>query len=152
MPARRSSACRPSGGAELGQAIGGHGESDREGMSAETREEIAAGLDRLEQRKAIDGSAGAVGDAVFDADHDGRLGGALDHARSENADDAAMPAVAVDHEQAVGGEVGVVGEARFNGGERRGFGVAALAIEPLKLGGELGGAAAVAGGEQLDDF
>jgi hypothetical protein len=37
-----------------------------------------------------------VGHAVFHADHDGRLGGALDNARGENADDAAMPAFAVD--------------------------------------------------------
>jgi hypothetical protein len=55
-----------------------------------------------------------VGDAVFNADDDGRLGGALDDARGENADDAAMPAVAVDDEQAVGGEFGVGGEAGFD--------------------------------------
>ena len=90
--------------------------------------------------------------AVFDADDDGRLGGALDDARGENADDAAMPAVAVDDEEAVGGEFGVGGEAGFDGGERGGFGVAALAVEALELGGQLGGAVRVARGEELDDL
>ena len=91
--------------------------------------------------KAVDGAAGAVRHAVFDADHDGRLGGALDHARGQDADDAAMPAVAVDHQQAAGGKFGVVGKARFDGGQRRGFGVAALAVEPFELGGQFVGAA-----------
>ena len=57
----------------------------------------------FEQLKTVYRAAGAVGHAVLDADHDGRLGGALDDARGENADDAAMPAFAVDHQQAVGG-------------------------------------------------
>ena len=76
-------------------------------MAAEASEEIGAAFDGVEQMKAVDGAAGAVGHAVFDADDDGRLGGALDDARGEDADDAAMPAVAVDDEQAVGGEFGV---------------------------------------------
>ena len=93
---------------ELGQRRGGHGKADGEGVAAETREEIGAGFDGGEQGKSVDGAAGAVGDtaigAVFDADDDGGLGGALDDARGENADDAAMPAVAVDDEKPVGGE------------------------------------------------
>ena len=58
--------------------------------------------------ESIDGAAGSVGNfavgAIFNADDDGGLGGALDDARSEDADDAAMPAVAVDDEEAVGGD------------------------------------------------
>ena len=92
---------------EFGQRCGGQGEADGEGVAAEAGEEIGAGFDGGEQREAVDGAAGAVGHAVFDADDDGRLGGALDDARGENADDAAMPAVAVDDEQAVGGEFSV---------------------------------------------
>ena len=92
---------------ELGQVFGGQGEADGEGVAAEAREEVGADLDGGEQQEAVDGAAGAVGDsaigAVFNADDDGRLGGALDDARGEDADDAAMPAVAVDDEQAVGG-------------------------------------------------
>ncbi len=89
-----------------GRFSGGQGKADGEGVAAEAREEIGAAFDGVEQLKSVDGAAGAVGDAiaVFHADDDGRLGGALDHARGENADDAAMPAVAVDDQQAVGGE------------------------------------------------
>jgi hypothetical protein len=100
---------------ELGQRVGGQGKADGEGVAAEAREEIGAAFDGVEQLKAVDGAAGAVRHAVFDADHDGRLGGALDDARGENADDAAMPAVAVDDQQAVGGEFGVGGQAGFDG-------------------------------------
>ena len=90
---------------EVGQLFCGQRKADGEGVAAEAREEIGAGLDGGEEREAVDGAAGAVGHAVFHADHDGGLGGALDDARGENADDAAMPAVAVDDEQAVGDEV-----------------------------------------------
>ncbi len=93
-----------------------------------------------------------MGDAVFDADDDGGLGGALDDARGEDADDAAMPAVAVDDEQACGDEFGIGGEARLDDAERGGFSVAALAVEALELGGKFAGAGMVAGGEKLDDF
>ena len=105
-------------------------------MAAEAREKIGAGFDGVEQLESVDGAAGAVRDAVFDADDDGRLGGAFDHARGEDADDAAMPAVAVDNEQALGGKFGVGGETSLDCGEGAGFGFAALAIEALELGGE----------------
>ena len=136
---------------ELGQFFGGQREADGEGVAAEASEEIGAGFDGGEEHEAVDGAAGAVGYTVFDADDDGRLGGALDDARGEDADDAAMPAVAVDDEEAVGGDFRVGCEAGFDGGERGGFHVAALAVEALEFGGELGGAVRVARGKELDD-
>ncbi len=84
-------------------------------MAAEAGKEIGAALDGVEQLEAIHRAAGAVGHAVFDADHDGGLGGALDDARGENADDAAVPAFAVDDQQAVGGQFRIGGEARLDG-------------------------------------
>ena len=87
---------------ELGQRGGGQGKADGEGVAAEAGEEIGAALDGVEQVEAVDGAARAVGDAVFNADDDGGLGGALDDARGEDADDAAMPAFAIDDQQAVG--------------------------------------------------
>ena len=116
-----------------GRAVGGHGEADGKGVAAEAREEIGAGLDGVEELKSVDGAAGAVGDAVFDADDDGGLGGALDDAGGEDADDAAMPAFAIDDRRPVGGEFGDGGEADFDGCEGCGFGVAALAVESLSL-------------------
>ena len=92
---------------ELGKRRSGQGKADGEGVAAEAGEEIGAGFNGGEKGESIDGAAGAVGYAVFNADDDGGLGGALDHARGEDADDAAMPAIAVDDEEAVGGDFGV---------------------------------------------
>ncbi len=100
---------------ELGQRSGGQGKADGEGVAAEAGEEIGAALDGVEELEAVDGAAGAVGHAVFDADNDGGFGGALDDARGEDADDAAMPAFAVDQQQAVGGDFGVAGQQSLDG-------------------------------------
>ncbi len=54
--------------------------------------------------KPADGAAGAVRLAVFMGDDEGRAVGALHDARGENADDTAMPSVAVEHKAAGGGE------------------------------------------------
>ena len=97
-------------------------------MAAEASEEIGAGFDGGEKREAVDRAAGAVGDAVFDADDEGGLGGALDDARGENADDAAMPAVAVDDEEAVGCNFGVGAKTGLDNGKRGGFDVSALPL------------------------
>ncbi len=50
----------------------------------------------IEQLKPINRAARAIGHAIFNADHDSGFGSAFDHARGEDADDAAMPAVAVE--------------------------------------------------------
>jgi len=121
-------------------------------MAAKAGEEAGAALKGVEQVEAVNGAAGAVGDAVFNADDDGGPGGALDDAGGKDADDAAMPSLALDDEEAGGGEIEVRGEAGFDGFEGRGLGVAALAVEALEFGGEFGGAVGVAGGEELDDF
>ena len=102
-------------------------------MAAETGEKIGAGFDGFEQLEAVDRSTRAVRHAVFHADHDGRFGGALYDARSQDADDTAMPSIAIEHEQSFGGECGVVGQAVFDGFEHEGFGVAAFAIQALEL-------------------
>ena len=126
--------------------------SDRECVAPEACEEIGAGFDRFEQLKAIDGSAGAVRHAVFDADNERGLCRTFHYTRGEDADDAAMPAVAVHNNEVCGCKLVVRGEARFNRGQRAGFGVAAFAIEALELVGEFAGPASVARGEKFDDF
>ena len=47
---------------ELGKLFGGQREADGEGVAAEAGEEIGAGFDGGEEREAVDGAAGAVGD------------------------------------------------------------------------------------------
>ena len=139
---------------QLRQFVGGQGETHREGVAAEAREQLRAAFDGVEQLKAVNGAAGTVGDFAFeaflDADDDRRLGGAFDHARGQNADDAAVPAFAVDHQQMVGVQLRIGRQTGFDGDERSGFRVSALAVEPFQLGGQFGGTGRVAGGEQLD--
>ena len=136
---------------EAGKLFRGQGEADSECVAAEAGEKIGAGFDGGQEREAVDRAARAIGDAILDADDDGGLGGALDNARGEDADDAAMPAFAVDDEQAIGCDLGVGREAGLDGGERGGLDVAALAVEAIELGGKIGSAMGVARGEKLDD-
>ena len=65
---------------EFGQRRGGQRKADGEGMASKAREEIGATFDGGEQGKSVDGAAGAVRYSVFNADDNGRLGGAFDHA------------------------------------------------------------------------
>ena len=129
---------------EIGKFFSGQCEADGESVAAEAGEEVGAGFNGGEEREAIDGAAGAVSYAVLHADNDGRLGGALDDARSENADNAAMPAIAVDDEETVGDDFFIEAETRFNHGEGSGFNIAALAVEALEFCGKFGGSVRVA--------
>jgi hypothetical protein len=89
---------------EFRQPLCGHGKAGGESVSAEAGEEACAAFDGVEQRKAVHRAARAVSHAVLDADDNGRLGGALNHARGQNTDHAPMPAVPVHHEQALSGQ------------------------------------------------
>ncbi len=82
--------------------------------------------------EAGDGAAGAVGLAIFVAEDERGTAGALDHARGEDAEHAAMPAVAVDDEAAelidrARGQHGV------DLGEDGGLGGAAVGVELIEL-------------------
>ena len=139
---------------EVGELFSGESEADCEGVAAEAGKEIGARLDSGEEGEAIDGAAGAVGDfslgAVFDADDESGLGGALDYARGENANDAAMPTVAIDDEETVGNEFGAGRKLCFDDGQCGSFDVATFAIEALEFCGQLGGAMRIARGKELD--
>jgi hypothetical protein len=122
-------------------------------VAAEAGVEVGAGFDGFQQRKAVDGAAGAVGDAVFHADDDGRLGGAVDDARGENADDAAMPSFAGHDEHFAAGELGgsVARRARLCAG-RVASASRRSVLRRSSLEASSVGAGGVAGGEELDDF
>ena len=66
---------------EFWKRCSGKRKADCEGVSAKASEEIGAGFDGREQVELIDRAARAVRDAIFDADDESRLGGALDYAR-----------------------------------------------------------------------
>ena len=68
---------------ELLDIVGGKGEADGVGVAAEAREErvvslLVGGGKRVEQVKAGDGAARAMGDAVFVREDEGRAAGAVD--------------------------------------------------------------------------
>ena len=94
--------------AEFVDAIGRKREADGVSVAAEAGEDFVTALDGFEQMKAGNGAAGTVGFAVFPRDDDGRLAGLVDDARGENADDAAVPVVAVHDDAARFAEAGFV--------------------------------------------
>ena len=67
-------------------------------MSAVATEKIVRRLDGLKQVKGTNGAAGAEGLFAFARDDDGGAVVALDYARGRNADHAAVPAFAIDHD------------------------------------------------------
>src|SRR6201994_729041 len=69
-------------------------------VAAEADEDTVAALERFEQMEAGNGAAGAVGLAIFVTEDERGTTGALDDARGEDAEHAAMPSVAVDDETA----------------------------------------------------
>jgi hypothetical protein len=85
------------------------------------------------------------------SEHQRGLAGALNDARGEDADDAAVPAVSVDDETAGLVEVVLV-ELLEDFGQGGGLGGAALDVQLFELLGDGLGAAGIFGGEELDDF
>src|ERR1017187_5645112 len=120
-------------------------------MPTKAREQISACLDSFQQHEPVDRAAGAMGNAIFNADHNGRTRGAFNDARCEDADDPAVPAVSINDEQASIGQFRIGCETLFDGGEGNRFRIAAFTIEPLKLVGQLTRAAEIARTEELDD-
>src|SRR6266568_8220712 len=125
--------------------------SHRKSVASKSRKKIGAGLNRIEQLKSVDGSARAVRHTILDADHNCGLGGALYHPRGENANNASMPSIAIDHQQSRSEQFWIGCQPRFNRTECESFSVAALTIEPLQLGGQFLCAAVVARAKELDD-
>jgi len=144
-------------GAESESALefrkGGRGqrESDGKGVSTEAGEKIGACLDGRKQRKAVDGAARAVCDTVFNTDDDGRLRGPLDDTGCEDADDSAMPPIAVNHKQARRDELSICSELRLNCLKGGGLCVAAFAVQAIELKGEFLSAGTLPGAEEFND-
>ena len=70
-------------------------------VAAEAQEQIGAALERAEHVEGRDAAARAVRDVAVDRQDDGRLVIRVDQLRRGDADHAAMPAVAADHEHVV---------------------------------------------------
>src|SRR5262249_32576856 len=129
---------------EVRQRCGRQRKPDRKGMAAKSGEQVGAGFDGGEQRETVNGTAGAMGDSVFNGDDESRFGGAFDDARGEDSNYASVPAVAIHNEQTAFGELRVCGKARFDCGQCTCLSFAAFAIEALKLAGKLVGTRRIA--------
>ena len=108
----------------------------------------------VEEVEAFDGAAGAVGVAIFVGEDEGRAAGAVDDARGENSEDAAMPGGVVE-DDALGEKISRCGAQGFELGfdrlEGLGFGGAALVVEAVEFFCELGCAGRVFCEEEFDD-
>src|ERR1700675_3061124 len=82
---------------QLWYAFGRQREAHRVRMTSVAGEQLAAGLEGVEQVEGADGTARSVRFAVFVRQHQGGPPVTLNHAGGGDADDAAMPAIAVDH-------------------------------------------------------
>ena len=79
---------------------GGQREAYRVGVPAKTGEHFGTAFKSLKQMEVFNGPAGAVGLTILVRNHKRRFSGCLDDARRQNADHAAMPAFAVEHQAA----------------------------------------------------
>ena len=84
-------------------------------------EQRRAALERPEHVEVRDAAARAVRHAVFDRQHDGRPVERVHELRGDDADDAAVPALAGDHEDGARADVGIRLDDLPGGGEDRGF-------------------------------
>src|SRR5579862_833119 len=124
-------------------------------VSAEAREEwlgiVQLSMNRsksLEEVKAFDGASRTVGLSVLMSEDERRAPGAVDDARGENAEDAAMPVRIVEDETFRGCGKGC--ELSLDGLERLCFGRATFVVQAVQFFGQIGGAGGVFGEKQLD--
>src|SRR6202021_329740 len=137
---------------EISKTLSRQRKTNSESMTSEASKERRTGFKCFKQRKAIYGASRTVGYAVFHADNNSRLRRTLHNARGKDTDDAAMPALAVHHQHRRFFQLRILGKTPLNLGQRRGFRVAALAVESFKLVSQFAGATYVARGEKLDDL
>ena len=88
-------------GAELRHPRRLHRQAGRLPVAAEPQEQVGAALERAEHVEGRDAAARAVRDVAVDRQHDRRLVVGVHQLRRDDADDAAVPAVAADDEHVV---------------------------------------------------
>src|SRR5215469_16649172 len=103
-------------------------------MASITRKQVAARFDCFEKMKRPDRAAGAEGFVSLARDHHGRTVVALDDPSRGDADDAAMPSVAVDDDAIGITQCGLSGEALFNAAQDSTFLFLAVRVELIELG------------------
>ena len=120
------------------------------GVSTITREQRVRCLDRFEQVKGANRAAGAEGFLAFARDHERRPVVALDHARGRDADDAPVPAFAIDHDAVSFAQRGIAADAFLDQAQNSTLFFLAICIEAIKFGGQFARARGFFHAEQFD--
>src|SRR5258708_37961460 len=89
--------------------------------------------------KCANGTAGTESFRAFARDDQGRPMITLDHTRGGDANDAAVPAFAIDHNAIGLAQCGVAADALVYSADDAAFFLLALGIEPIKLPGQKAG-------------
>src|SRR5882724_6377958 len=100
-------------------------------MPPELRKEFAHAFERVKKMEGFDAAAGALGNAILDTEDDRGPVELLDHAARDDADHAAMPAFAPEHQGGI-----VVGDGRFDAAVEDFFDDGAFSRLPLNVQGE----------------
>src|SRR5258708_3924416 len=120
-------------------------------MAAVFREQIATGFDSVEQMKSANRAARTMGLPVFGRNNERRAAIAFDHARSSDTDDAAMPALALDHRAICSAESRIIVEPFDDRGQNLVFGVLAIGVELVEAPGDVASLGGILGGKEFDD-
>src|SRR5438105_12344834 len=129
---------------QFSDAVAGQAKADGVGVSTETGEKSAAifRLQRIQQMKRRNRAAGALGLAGLRVARDDERwpAVALDDARGHNANHAAMPAVAIEHQAIGGADFRVSIEPLLDLAHDARLFLLAVSVELVKLGGKLASA------------
>src|SRR5579859_7057612 len=122
---------------QLLQARSRQTKAHRVRMATKAGKELLAAFDGLQKMKTWNGAAGAVSLAAFERDHDCRTPRPVDHARGEDANDAAMPAFAFDHDTTACREGRFVAQTAVYFFQHGGFRLLPLAVQAIEFRCEL---------------
>src|SRR5215472_11936536 len=139
-------------GSQLGHIRRWHGEAAGVRMASVAGEQVAAGLDCFQKMKSADRAARAERFVSLAGDHHGRTVVALDDASRSDADDAAMPPIAIDDDAVGVTQCGLSGEALFNATKDPAFLFLAVGVELIELRRQLPRPGRVFHAEKFDDI
>src|SRR5579871_1659983 len=121
-------------------------------MASIASKQAAAGLDCFQKMKSADRASGAERFIPLARDHYCRTVVALDNSRSGNANDAAMPSVAVDDDAVGVTQRGLGSEALFDRAQDSAFFFLPIGVELIELGRKFPRPGRIFHAEQFDDI
>ena len=135
--------------AERLDAVAGDGQAGRGAVAAVAQQLVGAGGEAGEEVEARDRAAGARALVAVERDQDGRAVVALGDAGGDDPDHARVPALGGEHVRGRAGRA-LLGQQRLGLEADARLDVAALGVDRVELGGDLAGALAVGGQQELE--